>query len=144
MARKNTGTVLQVNTSATTTASWTAVAELIDITAGDLTRDRIDVTHLGTTSQTRAFIGGFIELGELTMTGNYNPSNATHSGATNGLAGLFTAGSTKAWRILPQGNTSEANGFSGYVAAFTPRYSPDDQMLFDASIQLTTLPTFTT
>lgn len=141
MARKNTGTVLQLRTS--TSGVYTSVAEVIDLTAGDLTRGRIDVTHLGTTSQTRAYIGGFIELGEATLTVNYNPSNATHSGATNGLAGLFTAGTTEVWRILPQGNTSEANGFSGYVSSFVPRYSPDDQMLADTGIQLTTLPTFT-
>jgi len=142
MARKNTGTVLQLRTS--TSGVYTAVAEVIDLTAPDLTRDRIDVTHLGTTSQTRAFLGGFIELGEATFTINYNPANVTHNGASNGLAGLFTAGTTQVWRILANGNTSEAEGFSGYVSSFTPRFSPDDQMLADCAIQVTTLPTFTT
>lgn len=142
MARKNTGTVLQLRTS--TSGVYTSFAEIIDLQAPDLTRDRIDVTHLGTTSQTRAFIPGFIELGEATFTGNYLPNNATHSGASNGLAGLFTAGTTGVFRILPNGNTSEAIGFQGYISTFTPRFSPDDQMLFDSAIQATTLPSFST
>lgn len=142
MARDVTGTVLQ--TRATTTSSYVSVAEVLEITAGDLTRERIDVTHLGTTAATRAYIGSFIELGELSGSVNLNIAEVTHSGSSNGLAGRFVSGTTDGWRILPEGNTSQANTFDGYLSAFTPRYNVGDQQIADFAIQLTTLPVFTT
>lgn len=144
MAQDVTGTVLQLLSSTTAGAPWTSVAEVLDITAGDLTRERIDVTHLGTTSATRSYIGSFIELGEATFSVNLNIANATHSGAADGLAGLFVAGTTRSWRILPEGNTSQANQFSAYVARFTPGYSVGSQQIAECALQLTTLPSFTT
>ena len=144
MARGVTGTVIQTLASTTAGAAWISVAEVLDITAADLTRERIDVTHLGTTSATRAFIGGFIELGEVAFSVNLNIADPTHSGSGNGLAGRFVSGTTDSWRILPEGNTSQANTFQAYVSQFTPRYNVGDQQIADTALQATTLPTYTT
>lgn len=142
MARDVTGTVIQ--TRATTTSAYVSVAEVLDITSGDLTRERIDVTHLGTTAATRAYLGSFIELGEATFRVNYNPAAATHSGASEGLAGRFISGTTDGWRILPEGNTSQAITFTAYVSRFTPNFAVGSQQIADVALQLATLPTFTT
>lgn len=141
MAKSTKGTQLSLGAS---TTAYTAVYEVIDLAPGDLTRERIDVTSLGSTNDQRSYIGGFIELGEATFTVNYDPANATHSGSTLGLAGLMVSGSTVYWKIVPGGSTGDPITFQGYIASFTPNFSVGEQATADVSVQLTTLPAYST
>lgn len=141
MAKSTKGTVLGVGASST---AYTNIYEVIDLTMGDITRERVDVTHLGTTNDQRSYIGGFLELGEVTFSVNYDGAQATHSGSTLGLAGLITNGSTVFWKVVPGNSTADPILFKGYVSAFAPNFSVGEQATADVSVQITTLPTYTT
>ena len=142
MAKSVKGPALQL--AASTTGSYTSVFEVTDLTMGAITRERIDVTALSSTNDQRSYIGGFLELGEVTFTVNYDEDNATHSGQAGGLAGLMTAGSTYFWKILPAGSTTDPITFKGYLSNFAPTWSVGEQQTADVSVQITTLPSYST
>lgn len=141
MARGVQGTQLSRGFS---TSAYTAVYEVTDLSIGALTRERIDVTNFSTTSDQRSYIGGFIELGEVTFTVNYDASNATHSGSSGGLAGLVVNGTTMFWKVVPGGTTADPITFKGYVSNFAPTFTVGSQQTADVSVQLTTLPAYST
>jgi len=141
MARSTKGTALATGASS---SAVTAIYEVIDLNMGALTRERIDVTFLSSTNDQRTYIGGFLELGEVTFTVNYDPSQATHSGGSGGLAGLLVAGTTNFWKITPGGSTGDVIKFDGYVSNFAPSFSVGEQATADVSIQITTLPDYST
>jgi hypothetical protein len=142
MAQSVKGTQLAL--AATTTSAYTNVYEVTDLTVGAITRERIDVTALGTTNDQRLYIGGFLELGETVFTVNYEPAQPTHAGDTLGLAGLMVSGTTVAWKVEPSGSTDYPILFKGYVSNFQPGWSVGEQAVADVSIQITTLPSYST
>lgn len=141
MAKSVKGTALSLG--ATTTA-YTAVYEVTDLSIGAITRERIDVTALSSTNDQRAYIGGFLELGETVFTVNYDGAQASHSGSTLGLAGLMVSGSTVFVKVVPGGSTADPITFKGYVSNFQPGFSVGEQAVADVSIQITTLPDYST
>lgn len=141
MAKSVKGTVLQLGAA---TSNYSSVYEVIDLSVGAVTRERIDVTSLGSTNDQRSYIGGFLELGEMTFTVNYDGSQASHSGSTAGLAGLMVSGSTVYWKVIPGGTTGDPVTFQGYVSNFQPNFSVGEQATADVSVQITTLPAYST
>lgn len=142
MAKSTKGTKLQLR--ATSSGAYADVYEVTDLSMGALTRERIDVTHLGTTNDQRSYIGGFIELGEVTFSVNYDPNVASHSGQAGGLAGLLVSGSTYQWKVVPGGSTADPITFSGYVSNFQPNFAVGEAGAADVSVQITTLPSYST
>lgn len=142
MAISTKGTKLQLRAS--TSSAFGNVYQVTDLSMGALTRERIDVTHLGTTNDQRSYIGGFIELGEVTFSVNYDPNQASHSGQAGGLAGLLVNGTTYLWRVQPGGSTTDPITFSGYVSNFQPNFAVGEAAAADVSIQITTLPAYST
>ena len=141
MAKSVKGTVLSLGAS---TTAYTNVYEVTDLSIGAITRERIDVTTLGTTNDQRSYIGGFLELGEATFTVNYDGAQQSHSGSTLGLAGLMVSGSTVYWKVVPGGSTGQPITFQGYISNFQPGFSVGEQAVADVSIQITTLPAYST
>lgn len=141
MAKSVKGTALSLGAA---TSAYAAVYEVTDLSVGAITRERIDVTNLGTTNDQRSYIGGFLELGEATFTINYDGSQASHSGSTLGLPGLMVSGSTVYWKVVPGGTTADPILFQGYVSNFQPNFSVGSQALADVSVQITTLPDYST
>ena len=142
MAKSVAGTQLALR--ATTTGSYANVYEVTDLTVGAITRERIDVTAISTTNAQRSYLAGFIELGETVFTINYGGAVATHSGQDAGLAGLLVSGSTYLWKVTPAGSTSQPITFAGYVSNFQPGFSVGEAATADVSIQITTLPAYST
>lgn len=142
MAKSVAGTQLALRAS--TTGTFANVYEVTDLSIGAITRERIDVTSLGSTNAQRAYIGGHLELGETVFTINYDGAVATHSGQDAGLAGLMVSGSTYLWKVIPAGSTAQPITFAGYVSNFQPGFSVGSQAVADVSIQITTLPAYST
>ena len=144
MAEKVQGTKLQLMTGSTSAVAWTPVAEVLGLTGPSASRERIDVTDIGSTDEYRSWIGSFKDAGEVGFDINYLPLNATHKGTSNGLAALFDSGTTELWRILPGGATSKAVGFSGFVSQFEPGFQVGEQAKGSCAIQLTSAITWPT
>ena len=142
MAQSVKGTQLAL--TATSSGTYANVWEVTDLTVGAITRERIDVTALGTTNDQRLYIGGFLELGEATFTINYDGTQESHSGVALGLPGLMVAGTTVFWKVNPNGSTVVPITFKGYVSNFQPGFSVGEQQVADVSIQITTLPSYST
>ena len=77
---------------------YTDIVQLLTISGPTMSRDRIDVTAHDSANQTREFINGLLDPGELTFSINYDPDDATHDDAT-GLLDVFDSGATRAYRI---------------------------------------------
>src|SRR5688572_28259415 len=55
----------------------TPVAEVIEVTPGETTADRVEATHMGSPGRRREYIAGLIDNGEASFTINWVPGNAT-------------------------------------------------------------------
>lgn len=109
----------------------TAIAEVLNITGPSLTRDLIDVTHLGSSGGYREYVGGYREGGELTFTINF-----IFTGYNN-LKTDFDSDSSGSYSvILPDaGNTTLS--FSGYVTSMPLSIEPDNAVTADITIKIT-------
>lgn len=140
MAKHTRGTLLRMQTA--TSGVYANVAEVLSIEGPGGPRDRVDVTHLGTTSDFRVYLGNFIDPGAVAFEVNYLPLDATHKGSSNGLAAKYASGTTEAWQVLPAGATSMAISFNAYVSNFRPRFAVGEQMRANAELQVTQAITF--
>src|SRR5665213_2915554 len=77
------GTLLKIGDGGGTEA-FTTIAEVITLAGPDLTLDMIDVTSHDSTNGARERIGGLLDIGQITASVNFIPTNATQS-FTSGL-----------------------------------------------------------
>lgn len=57
-------------------SNYTMVAEVVSISVPSMSRETVDVTHLGSDDKTKEFIAGLKESGEAVITINFVPSVA--------------------------------------------------------------------
>jgi predicted secreted protein len=70
------GCILALARSATPT-TFVNMNEVYEISAPNAVRDKVDATHMGSTNQTREYIGGLIEPGDMSFTMAFVPNNAS-------------------------------------------------------------------
>jgi predicted secreted protein len=106
----------------TPTPSYVDIAEVISITPGDATADRVEATHMNSPGKRREYIAGMIDSGEATFEINWVPGSATDVF----LRDLFTSGATRSHRIeFPNGVTVT---FNASIIGFSKAVPIDDRM----------------
>ena len=118
------GSVLEVSDTGSP-ENWTAIAELTQITFGDMTTEAIDVTHLLSPNAHKEKIPGNRDTGAFGISGNWLPENATQSNSSTAPGGLVYNGRTrtvKQFRIVlgNSGSPSTIWGFRGFISSFKP------------------------
>jgi hypothetical protein len=112
--------------------SYIALAEVVDTTPPNVTRDEIDATHHGSPGGYKEYIPGLREGGEVPVTLNFIPS------ATDSLLAAFNSNTVDSWRItLSNGVTCT---FAGFVKSHSPATPRDDKMTLDAVIKVSGQP----
>lgn len=140
------GTLLERITSVSSTAVFTAVANIFDISGPELERDDVELTVYDSTDRYREYIPGLREGGEITATLNLVSTAATlqslyHSsdaGSTAGPAGStgaddgsYESNTLSPWRI--KGPNNDYWRFSGYVKGIVQAQPIDDRRTWEVT-----------
>lgn len=114
------------------------VAELRDVNGVDMTAETIDVTTLSSTGGYREFISGFIDPGEVAISGFFYP------GDTNGQYAMHTAFDGKTidtYTITFPASMGTTWTFTGYVTKFKTGAVVEGAVTFEASLKISGKPT---
>ncbi|TDQ63571.1 tail tube protein [Maritalea mobilis] len=114
------------------TETFTAVAEVTNITPPGYSRDAIDVTHMKSDDQFREYIAGLMDAGEVQIELNYVPS------ASDVLIAALTGGKGNFQITLPNSITFT---FAAICTAYTPAVPNDDKLSASATFKVSGKPT---
>lgn len=129
------GTLFKVGNGASTEV-FTTVANVVSITLSGRSVEEVDFTHLASDAGFREFRAGFKDPGELSMTLHYNPSNATHNGAT-GLESRLLSGALFNWQIDMSGaGFAYILSGTGYVSGGDFTFSGEDPITYDVTVRV--------
>lgn len=103
-------------------AAFVEVAEVINITPGEATADRVDATHMQSPGRRREYISGLIDNGEASFEINWVPGSDTDEL----IRGLFTSGVTVEHRITFPGNVTLT--YDAAIIGFSKVIPVDDRM----------------
>ena len=125
-----------------TTEVFTTVAEVLDISGPNMSRDTIDVSNQDSTGGWREYIAGFRDAGEISLSANWIPVSATHDG-TDGILSKFLDSVTHNYQIVTADDGSAGGtgtftiGMTGIVTGFAVNLPLSEQAKIDFSIKLT-------
>lgn len=136
------GAKLQMSDMAET-ATFTAVAEVESLSGPSLSADEIDVTTHDSTDGYREFIQGLKDAGELTVEGNFIPTEDTHKESGDpSLLDAYNSGVLTDFKLVfPDTNATEW-AFSAIVSGFEVDIPVDEKMTFSCTLKLSGKPTF--
>lgn len=117
-ARIGYGTTYEIDSG----SGFVEIAELINVTPGEATTDRVEATHMKSPGRRREFISGLIDSGEATLEINWIPGNDTDVL----LRGLQTSGQSVDHRITWTNGVQLT--FEGPVIGFAKTTPIDDRM----------------
>ena len=129
------GTTIKIGDDGTS-ETFTAIAEVKDITPPQMSKDSIEVTSQDSTSGFREFIPGWKDAGEVSFEANWLPNAATHDGTT-GLLASFNDDLNHNWLIVLPTAVSITLAFTGHVTNFEPDLPMEDGAGLSATIKLT-------
>lgn len=115
--------------------TFTEIAEVTNIGGPTQTSERIDVTHLRSTSGYREYLQSFKDGGTVECVANYIPSDTSHGSGVNGIRGLLNSGDVRGFKKTFADGTEEF--FDGYVSAMNTPLSVGTQALLNFTITVT-------
>lgn len=103
-------------------AAFFEIGEVVEITPGEATADRVEATHMQSPARRREYITGMIDSGEASFQINWVPGNGTDVF----LRDMFTSGATVEHQIeFPNGATVT---YEGSIIGFSKAVPIDDRM----------------
>jgi predicted secreted protein len=120
-----------------TSGGGTAYAQMVSLSGPTLSADTIDVTTHASTNAWEEVVVGILRSGEMGMDIVYDPANATHKNAGNGLLADFLGRASTTFTIVfpDVGNTEWT--FAAYVTGFDPSMPHDDALTAAVTFKLT-------
>lgn len=134
------GTLLQRGDGASPTENFTTIAEVTNLSGPSLSSEPLDVTHHGSPSGWREFIGGLKDGGEITAEANYIPADPTQDGATGVLKALKAQSIDNYKLIFPDSANTEFL-FAALVTGFEPSAPVDGKLAKSTTFKITGSPT---
>jgi predicted secreted protein len=124
-ARIGYGTIYEIWDAGLTTPAFVEVAEVINVTPGEATADRVDATHMQSPGRRREYVSGLIDNGEASFEINWVPGSDTDVM----LRELFTSGETVQHRITFAGDAPRVTlTFDASIIGFSKVIPIDDRM----------------
>ena len=121
-----------------TTEVFTKVAEIIDISGPDMSRDVIDVTNQDSPDGWREFIPGLRDGGEIGVTANWIPADATQD-ATDGVLSKFEDDVLHNWQIITANDGSSGTmtiSLAAIVTRFNVNLAMEEQAKLDFALKV--------
>ena len=134
------GSTLKISDMDEAEPTFTAVAELTDISGPSLSTDTIDVTNHDSEEAYREFVAGLKDAGEVNIEGNFLASHETLESASDVFA-LFDSGDLTDFEIEFPDDDTTTWSFSGIVTAFETIANFEDAATFTATIKISGQPT---
>jgi predicted secreted protein len=122
-----------------TTESFTKVAEVVDISGPNMSRDAIEVTSQDSTSGWREFIPGMRDGGEVSVTANWIPVDLTHDDGSDGVLAHFQDNVLHNWKIVTADDGSSGTmdiDFAGIVTNFDISLPLEEQAQLEFTIKV--------
>lgn len=124
--------VLKVDIAST----YTAIAQIRDISGPSLSADTIEVTHRDGGGW-KEFIAGLRDGGEVTFDLIFDPDLTTHSpSAAGGMITLLMAGTKNGFKVEFADSTATVATFDAIVTAFEPTMPLNDAQAADVTIKV--------
>nr|CAD6417715.1 tail protein [Rhizobium sp. Q54] len=126
-ARIGYGTIYEIWDASLTTPAFVEVAEVINVTPGEATADRIDATHMQSPNRRREYISGLIDNGEASFEINWVPGSDTDVL----IRELFESGETVEHRITfpaAAGDPRPTVTYEASIIGFSKAIPIDDRM----------------
>jgi predicted secreted protein len=117
----------------TVSATQLPVAELITISGPSCNATEIDVTNHDSVGDFKEFLMGPLDGGEITLEGNFIPSNSTGQAA---IITDFENRTVRVWHIHFPAALSASFTFSGYVKSYSISAPVGAQVKFNATIKV--------
>lgn len=134
------GTLLKIGDGGGGGEVFTTIAEVFEIGGPGLTLETIDVTHHTSTAGWREFVGGLLDGGEVSLSINYDPVDATHDASTGLIADMEARTVRNFQLVFPDTGTTTWT-FAALVTGFEPSEPIDDKLAADVSLKLSGQPT---
>jgi predicted secreted protein len=119
---------------------FTKVAEVLSVGGPSLSRDTPEATHTDSTAGYKEFIAGMKDGGEVTVTMNFLPADATQK-LSGGLLGDFATDTLINYKITFPSSPTVAWTFAGLMTGFEPDVPIDDRMTASVSFKVSGQPT---
>jgi predicted secreted protein len=103
-------------------AAFVEIAEVINITPGEATADRVDATHMQSPGRRREYISGLIDNGEASFEINWVPGSETDEL----IRGLFASGDVVQHRITFPGGVTLT--YDASIIGYSKVIPIDDRM----------------
>lgn len=119
-------------------SAYTAIAEVVGFGGPGESRDTIDVTNLDSPNDTKEFIRGEIDSGELSLDLNYLPGVAAQSALRTAVVAPIDGSSDPTFQIVftHSGGTSTMT-FKGIPTGFEPSGEHDGAVTASGKIKIT-------
>lgn len=134
------GTLLQVGDGVSTGETFTTVAEVTNIGGPGIALEPLEVTSHSSTAGWKEFIGGLLDGGEVSLSINYIPTNATHD-ATTGLIADQVARTVRNFQLVFPDSGTTTWSFSALVVNFEPGEPVDNALTAEVTLKVTGQPT---
>jgi hypothetical protein len=121
--------------------TFVAIADVSEITPGDMTTAVIEKTHLRSPEAHREKLAGLRDSGPFTITGNWRPAHGSQSNVggdghtAGGLVFLWRTRAERNFKIVLTDDDTTEWPFRGFVSKFQPgTIGADDKVNFTAEI----------
>lgn len=120
-------------------SSFTAVAEVKEVSGPGLSRATVEVTNHASPSAAREYIAGLIDAGEITLGLSWLPGNTQHSQILTD----FTNGTLRNVKItLPSSAGSKVWTAAVIFTKYDPSYQIDGVLGLQVTMKVSGMPTF--
>jgi len=113
--------------------TFTALAEVLDVSPPSDAVDVIEVTHMTSPSRTKEFIAGLTDPGEVSFSINFIPG----AGDDTALQALRNTGVSNNFRIAFPDSGDTTWTFAAFLTGYTPTAPVNDRMTADVTFKLT-------
>ncbi len=127
------GTALKLN--------GVAVANVSSISGPGLSLDTVDVTSHDSVDAWEEVIGGILRSGEITLDIKYDPADATHKNAANGLLYIMVSRVADEFTLVFPDSAATTWTFNALVTGFEPSAPADGALTATVKLKLTGKPT---
>jgi hypothetical protein len=116
------------------TRNATTIAELTKIEPPEIKRNTFDSTHMQSPGRVMEKGKALVEIGDISIEGNYIPANATHNAATGLLSDFTNHTGVDTYAIVFPNSASTTWSGPGILTSFKPGPELNGKLSFSATI----------
>jgi hypothetical protein len=114
--------------------TWTDVGGVTGLDGPNQEQNFVDVTDFDSVNNTREYVPGLNDVGEMTLSLNYDPNSVGHQT----LEGIYDGRTLRKWRVrYGAASPYRFHSFSGYIQSLTPSARAGEIISAQVTIRVT-------